>query len=146
MTAVGKTLASRRGDIRPPLWRRLLPAGLVLIAAVWLSTITVLISRTPPAGEASPRDLAAAVEAAVQRNDVDEARRLIADAPEDSDRISRLLTRAACGGKGTRVVAGDGPDAGYLHLLTPTGSSCGWLPIAEHDERWLIDLWAAPVR
>ncbi|MDI6105912.1 hypothetical protein QLQ12_45815 [Actinoplanes sp. NEAU-A12] len=118
---------------------------MALVAVAWVATNVWLIASAPLEGEPSPQALAAQVRAAVVARDVDAVRRLVVDAPEDDEVLAAMLRSASCGGASPTVAVVQRQQAMMLELAAGSGS-CGMLPIAEHDGRWLVDLWAAAVR
>jgi hypothetical protein len=123
------------------LRRRPTPTGVVVaVLCAWFVALVVLIHRSPSQGAPTPAALAGAFGAAVRTGDERAASRLVYDAPGDA--VATLLRDARCGGPRTTVTVG----RASLLLHGPGGAVCGWLPVAAHDGRWLIDPWAVPVR
>ena len=105
-----------------------------LAAFTWVAVTVWSIARAPLEGEATPEALAAGVRAAVVTQDVDGARRLVADAPEDGEVIAGMLQDAGCGGASTMVTVVERGQRMMLEMSAGSGS-CGMLPIAERDGR-----------
>lgn len=116
-----------------------------LVAAVaWIVTIVVVIATGQPDGEPTAEQLAGTLQAAVAAGEPDGVRRLLADPPGGDQAVHALLRDLDCGGATTIAVARQGARP----LLAVSGATglCGHLAISQHDGRWLVDPWAAPLR
>jgi hypothetical protein len=119
--------------------RRYGPTGGLIAAICWLATIVTFIAATPDPGAASPDALAAAYTRAVESRDADALAALLHEPTESA--ADTLLTPGCTMTEARAVVTAAG--LGYLSLSG--GGECGRLPIAEHDGRWLIDVWSDPL-
>lgn len=119
-----------------------LPMGLA-VAAAWVLLLIHLIHSRPAPGAADPQRLATAYQTAVTGKDEAAVERLLAQPPGGAART--LIERGGCGAlTSVRPVAE--ADGRFLELAGAGGRRCGRLPIAEHEGRWYIDPWAAPLR
>jgi len=126
---------------RWPLRRTVLVTG-ALLALAWITTIVVLIHRSPEAGAASPAALASAYQQAWSDHDSAALERLLFR-PPDRGTVDRLGVDPACDPGPVRVRA---VGESHLELSTADGTPCDRLPIAERDGRWYVNPWADPTR
>ncbi|PXY34190.1 hypothetical protein DI005_20290 [Prauserella sp. PE36] len=124
--------------------RNTLVTGVVAIVVVWILVVTVLISREPETGAASPAELRDRLERALTERDADEFGLLLGEPGEQAADFAQTYVDELRGTTGLSVSLR--PDVTAPRVATVSGTRQDGGPfsydlsVSETGGRWLVDL------